>query len=47
VKYLEENIGALNVSLSAEDLRDLDAAFPRGAAAGERYAETGMQRVNL
>src|SRR5262249_3074180 len=47
VKYLEENTGALNVSFSAEELRDLDTAFPRGAAAGERYTEAGMQRVNL
>jgi aryl-alcohol dehydrogenase-like predicted oxidoreductase len=47
VKYLEENIGALKIKLTADELQDLEAAFPRGVAAGERYSETGMQRVNL
>ncbi|MCB1054255.1 MAG: aldo/keto reductase [Acidobacteria bacterium] len=37
VRYLEENLGALDVALSPEDLARLDAAFPRGAAAGTRY----------
>ncbi len=47
VKYLEENAGAVDVHLSADELREIDAAFPRGAAAGERYAEAGMKAVNL
>jgi aryl-alcohol dehydrogenase-like predicted oxidoreductase len=47
IEYLEENIGALDMRLSTEELRDLDTAFPQGAAAGERYAAAGMQRVNL
>ncbi len=37
--YLDENLGALDVRLSAEDLRRLDDIAPRGAAAGERYPE--------
>ena len=45
--YLEENIHALDVRLSADDLRRLDAAMPRGATAGPRYAEAAMRRVNL
>ena len=39
VKYLEENVGALDVQLTEEDLRRLDEAAPRGAAAGDRYAD--------
>src|SRR6478672_3707549 len=37
VKYLDENIGALDVKLSDADLKRLDAILPQGAAAGERY----------
>ena len=47
IKYLDENIGALDVKLSAEDLKRLDAILPPGAAAGERYHERGMAAVNL
>jgi aryl-alcohol dehydrogenase-like predicted oxidoreductase len=47
VKYLEENIASAKIKLGASDLHELDAAFPHGAAAGERYAEAGMRRVNL
>ncbi len=47
VELLEENLGALAVSLSKEDLRQLDAAFPQGSTAGERYHAQGMQAVNL
>ncbi len=43
-KYLEENAGATEVELSAEDLRQIDAAFPHGLAAGDRYAD--MSTVN-
>jgi aryl-alcohol dehydrogenase-like predicted oxidoreductase len=45
-KYLEENAAALDVQLSAEDLRRLTEAFPHGAAAGLRYAEQMMKAVN-
>ncbi len=44
-QYLEENLGALRVRLSAEDLARLDAACPPGAAAGLRYPEAMMQLV--
>ncbi len=46
-KRVEENVGALNVVLSENDLRRIDAAAPRGAAAGTRYSEAGMKGVNL
>jgi aryl-alcohol dehydrogenase-like predicted oxidoreductase len=47
VKYLDENIGALDVKLSEEDLKRLDAILPPGAAAGPRYPERSMASVNL
>ena len=46
-KRVEENVGALNVVLSENDLRRIDAAAPRGAAAGARYPEGGMKAVNI
>jgi aryl-alcohol dehydrogenase-like predicted oxidoreductase len=45
-KYLEENAVALEVQLTAEDLRRLAEAFPHGAAAGLRYTEQMMKAVN-
>jgi aryl-alcohol dehydrogenase-like predicted oxidoreductase len=44
VSYLEENLGALEVELTDEDLQRLDEALP--AVAGARYDETGMTTVN-
>ena len=46
VKYLDDNIGALHVKLSADDLKRLDAILPPGAAAGDRYHARGMETVN-
>ncbi len=37
-KYLEENLGALEVRLTAEDLAGIEAVFPKGAVSGARYA---------
>ncbi len=45
-KYLEENVGALDVRLTSDDVAAIDAAFPPGAAAGERYVPSGMQSVH-
>ena len=39
VKYLEENAGALDVDLTADDLAALDAAVPRDAVVGARYGD--------
>jgi aryl-alcohol dehydrogenase-like predicted oxidoreductase len=41
-KYLEENVGALDVRLSAEDLVRIDRVIPPGMAAGTRYAAPQM-----
>jgi aryl-alcohol dehydrogenase-like predicted oxidoreductase len=47
VKYLEENLGALEVSLSPQELAQLDEIAPKGAAAaGLRYPEAMMASVN-
>jgi aryl-alcohol dehydrogenase-like predicted oxidoreductase len=45
-RWLDENIAALDVSLSARDLERIDRVFPRGAAAGDRYHAAGMQTIN-
>ncbi len=45
-KYLDENIAALDVKLSAAELARLEAILPPGAAAGERYHAQGMATVN-
>lgn len=44
--YLEDNVGAINVKLTSEDLRRLEEVFPHGAAAGARYPEQMMHLVN-
>ena len=46
VAYLEENLGALEVSLSANERRQLDEIAPQGAAAGLRYPAAVMGSVN-
>jgi aryl-alcohol dehydrogenase-like predicted oxidoreductase len=43
--YLEQNAGAVEVELSADDLARIDAELPK--AAGDRYDEAGMASVNL
>jgi len=45
-KYLEQNVGALDVKLTPEDLRRLNDVFPSGAASGQRYPEHMMDLVN-
>jgi len=45
--YLEDNLGALGVSLSAGELAALNAAFPAGIAKGERYPAAAMGALNL
>ena len=44
---LEENLGALDLELSSDDLRLLDEAAPPGFAAGTRYPEEAMQSLGL
>ncbi|MEO8609065.1 MAG: aldo/keto reductase [Chloroflexota bacterium] len=45
-KYLRENIGAADVTLTADDLAHINDALPLGAAAGTRYPEMMMSRLN-
>ncbi len=45
-KYLEDNAAAINVLLTAEELRQIDQAFPYGSATGQRYPEHMMKLVN-
>jgi aryl-alcohol dehydrogenase-like predicted oxidoreductase len=45
-KYLEQNLGSLSVELSSADLAQLEAAFPLGAAQGERYPSAVMASIN-
>ena len=45
VEHLEENVAALEIELTDDDLRELESVFPMGAAAGDRYAD--MSSVNL
>ena len=45
-KYLEENIGALDVDLTPEELAEIDTTLPAGAAAGSRYSTLGMRTIN-
>jgi aryl-alcohol dehydrogenase-like predicted oxidoreductase len=43
---LSESLGALDVTLSADDLADIERAVPRDAAAGSRYAEAQMAHLD-
>jgi aryl-alcohol dehydrogenase-like predicted oxidoreductase len=45
--YLEQNVGALDLALTAEDLAELDRLVPKGAAAGDRYPAEHMSRVGV
>jgi aryl-alcohol dehydrogenase-like predicted oxidoreductase len=45
-RYLEQNVAALRVDLTAGDLEEIDEVAPKGVAAGGRYPEAGMRTVN-
>jgi aryl-alcohol dehydrogenase-like predicted oxidoreductase len=45
-KYLEENLRAMEVTLTAPDLARIDRVIPSGAASGERYAPHALRAVN-
>src|SRR6476619_5568401 len=45
-RYLEENIGALDVHLTPNDLANIDAVLPPGSAVGSRYSVPGMRTIN-
>ena len=44
--HLEENVAALELPLTSDDLAQLNQAAPQGAAAGERYPEAAMKSVD-
>ena len=45
-RYLEENVGALDLAIPAEAIEELTRLFPTGAAAGLRYPENMMKVLN-
>jgi aryl-alcohol dehydrogenase-like predicted oxidoreductase len=45
-RYLEENIGALQIELTRADLEEIEEVAPKGVAAGDRYHEAGMRTIN-
>ncbi len=47
IARLEENAAAADIRLTVAELKEIEAAFPPGAAAGARYPEPAMKRVNL
>jgi aryl-alcohol dehydrogenase-like predicted oxidoreductase len=47
VRYLEENVAAADITLTAEDLAAIDRALPPGAAIGDRYPLEAMPALNL
>jgi aryl-alcohol dehydrogenase-like predicted oxidoreductase len=47
VKYLEDNVGAIDVDLSTDDLAQIERVMPKGAVAGERYNESMMRLIDV
>ena len=45
-KYLDQNIAATRIALSADELAELDRILPPGAAAGERYAASSITTID-
>lgn len=45
-KYLEENVAAAAITLTPEELRQIDAVLPSGAAAGGRYSEQSNRYID-
>jgi aryl-alcohol dehydrogenase-like predicted oxidoreductase len=44
-KYVEENVGAVDIVLTDTELADLNVAVPKGLASGSRYPPEGMRTV--
>ncbi len=44
--HLDENIAALRVRLTPQELNEISARIPKGAASGMRYSEAGMKTIN-
>ncbi len=45
--HLEDNLGAVKISIDETEKQRLDAIFPFGVTAGERYPQEAMRRVNI
>ena len=45
-RYLEENVGSLDIELTPADLEQIEEVAPKGVAAGDRYHEAGMKTIN-
>jgi aryl-alcohol dehydrogenase-like predicted oxidoreductase len=45
-KYLDENVDAIRVTLTVEDLARINLELPHGSTVGERYNAIGMTRLN-
>jgi aryl-alcohol dehydrogenase-like predicted oxidoreductase len=46
VKYLDDNLGAVNIDLTGNDLAEIDAILPAGAATGPRYPAQAMLAID-
>jgi aryl-alcohol dehydrogenase-like predicted oxidoreductase len=46
-KYLDENVAALNIRLSRQDLEEIESVFPAGAVSGDRYPAMMMANIGL
>jgi aryl-alcohol dehydrogenase-like predicted oxidoreductase len=46
IKYLDDNLGAVKVALTPQELAQIDAILPAGAAAGDRYASHAMKAID-
>jgi aryl-alcohol dehydrogenase-like predicted oxidoreductase len=44
--YLDENLGAVDVELEEQELAEINAIFPAGAAAGKRYGESMLALIS-
>ena len=47
IRYLDENIEALEIKLGEKDIQRLDEILPPGAASGQRYHARGMEQINI
>jgi aryl-alcohol dehydrogenase-like predicted oxidoreductase len=45
-RNLEQNVAALDVRRTPEELTEIDSLLPPGAAVGPRYSEHGMRTIN-
>ena len=46
-KHIDENLDAVDITLSKDELNHIEEIFPKNSVSGTRYPEEGMQRVNL